>query len=226
MLHLNQKSDWRKKKFRLLLHNLSFTSNISDFDLEKFSGDFNLSKDGVSIKDMTLKTTRTSLALSAELEHFNIFAPFNKAAFRDAPFKISFNADKFDFGDLETFVPEVDMLHGKIKGDIELSGQIKRFAVKKLVLQVGETKLETIGSIEKLDTPSEMLIHARFSNSRIFANDVADLLPDVTIPQIVGYEEIVVDSLSYDGTPLKFISKAKLLAVSYTHLTLPTIYSV
>jgi hypothetical protein len=201
------------KSFNIHLKNLNFDSNIKDFNVKELSGRFLVDKKQVSVKDFVLQTTLSKINLGLQVQGINIFK-FSGKTFETAPINIRLESNDFNFDDLTTFIPGTKILKGNITTLLEGSGTIKEFDIKTLRLQYGKTILQTTGKLKDLNKASQLLIHARFKDSYINEDDVAHLLPTIDLPRFKGFESLAIDSLLYDGTPFKFVSKFKIQASS------------
>jgi len=123
-------------------------------------------------------------------------------------------ANDFNFDDLTTFVPATKILKGNLTALIEGSGTINDLDIATLRLKYGKTLLQTTGKLRNLDKPSTLMIHARFKDSFIREDDVSLMLPALDLPKYKGFDNLTIDSLTYDGTPFKFTSIFKIQAAS------------
>ncbi len=199
------------KSFNVHLKNLSFDSNIKDFNVKEISGRFTIDKKLVSVKDLVLQTQRSKINFGMQMRGLNIFQ-FTEKSFETAPVEVRLEANDFNFDDLTTFIPGTKILKGNIKALIEGNGTIKEFDITTLRLQYGKTILQTTGNLKDINKASQLMIHARFKDSFISEDDVANLLPTLDLPRYKGFETLAIDSLLYDGTPFKFVSKFKVQA--------------
>ncbi len=199
------------KSFSLHLKNLSFDSNIKDFNVKEISGVFTLDKKIVSVKDFVLQTQRSKINLGMQMRGVNLFQ-FNEKSFETAPIEVRLEANDFNFDDLTTFIPGTKILKGNITALIEGNGTVKELDVTTLRLKYGKTILQTTGKLRDLNKASQLTIHAQFKDSFIDESDVANLLPTLDLPRYKGFETLTIDSLLYDGTPFKFVSKFKIQA--------------
>lgn len=199
------------KFFDIHLKNLSFDSNIKDFNVKELSGRFLLDKKLISVKDFVLQTQRSKINFGLLVHGIDIFK-FNQKSLETALIDVRLEANDFNFDDLTTFIPGTKILKGNLTALIEGKGTIKDLNVTTLRLKYGKTILQTTGNLKDLNKASQLLIHARFKDSYIREDDVADLLPTLDLPRYKGFETLTIDSLTYDGTPFKFISKFKVQA--------------
>jgi hypothetical protein len=199
------------KIFNIHLKNLSFDSNIKDFNVKEFSGRFLVDKTQILVKELVLQTQLSKINFGLQVQGINVFK-FNEKKLETAPVTVRLEANDFNFDDLTTFVPGTKILKGNLTALLEGKGTMKEFNVETLRLKLGKTVLQTTGQLKDLNKASQLLIHARFKDSYINEDDVDALLPTLSIPHYKGFENLTIDSLLYDGTPFKFVSKFKIQA--------------
>jgi hypothetical protein len=199
------------KSFNIHLKNLSFESNIKDFNVKELSGRFFVDRKMISVRDFVLQTQLSKINFGLQVHGINVFQ-FNEKSLETALMEVKLEANDFNFDDLTTFIPGTKILKGNLTALIEGKGTIKDLDVTTLQLKYGKTILQTTGNLKDLNKASQLMIHARFKDSFIREDDVANLLPTLDLPRYKGFETLSIDSLTYDGTPFKFVSKFKLQA--------------
>ncbi len=206
------RADIDNKDFELNLANLSASCNIKTVPEAVISGDFAINRKIINIQNFKINAPQTALSLNLETEGLDLFGKITSEIFAKTQLNLRLNLEKFSFADLETFVPAVDMLRGNLSGELSASGIIHKIDIEKLALKYDSTSLQLKGVLENLDKPSELLISADMTKSRLLMRNVEDILPMVTLAPMPGFEMIQIDSLSFHGKPLDFNSSAKLLA--------------
>lgn len=203
-LDLNSKVDISKNSYELEIKKLSFLTNIRDLDVQNISVRARLDTNGGVLSDFNLITTRSDLTLNMILADFNFFGEFNLDAFSAAPVYLGLIAAKFNFDDLRAFLPNVDMLKGELAGDIMAKGTLDLLEVKKLDLSYRNTVLRTQGLLYNLTDPDLLTIDAAITSSFLNEADVTHLLPSLEIPKFDYLNDVMIDTITYKGTPWDF----------------------
>ncbi len=221
-LTLNAIANISKKDFYVALKNFSFDDNLEPFALNKLSALFHVTPDFTEVKKLTLETDSTDVTVSARLDSFS---PFGNLRFAEnLPAKVFVKADNFDFCDLNTFLPALDFLHGKIKTELDAEGKYGDLKIKKLRLGLGKTELALDGKLSNLHDAEKLFIDAQIKGN-VDYDEVENLLAGLELP---AYDNLELDNVSikYSGEPLKFdseiyaeIDTARIRAEAFMDLT-------
>ena len=205
-LSLNASADIKNKEFDVEINDLSFSSNIKDFSLNKLSGRFIADTGGVFVKGLHVETNRTNINLDAAAGGFNAFDSAGFSKIDQAKLKVNLDADKFGFDDLSALLPSTSLLKGTVAAKLEAFGSLENLKIRKLVADYAESHFEAAGSIQDVDKPSTMYINVDFKNTSVKETDVNLLLPGISVPHYKNLAPVTFDSLKYRGNPLNFSS--------------------
>lgn len=205
-LKLSTLIDIDSKSFKIDLDNLSFKSNIRDAADVSLNGKFSLTPKDIKIDALKLKTSLSDLTLNLSTKELNIF-DFKSEMLKSANLDLNLQLKNFNFRDLESFVPMVDMLSGDLSGELNASGLYSNLNIESLNLKYQNTDLSLTGRLEHLDTPLNLTIDAKISKSFLDVSDINQLLPNLSIAVPEGFETATVDTLTFVGKPLDFKSR-------------------
>ncbi len=206
-LTLNAEVNINDNEYKAHLDDFYCQTNITNFNIKKIAGDFLINEDELSALGVELQTNRSKISLLAQLKGFNLFAPFDKTAFKNAGVSANLITEPFTFDDLTALIPAVDMLEGNLDGTISAEGTIHDLLVQELNLKYLQTNLKCTGRLKNLDTPSDLLINAAITNSALTYENVLALLPGLDLPKFQNLSVLSVDTLTYDGGIQNFTSR-------------------
>jgi hypothetical protein len=205
--------DIPKDDFKIDLHNLSFTPNLTHFDLKEISGKLSASKTGLEADGLKILTANSKVNLSAQMKGYNVFGKFSTSEFKKARVIASVNAD-VNLQDLGDFVSVFKNSYGYADVSIKVSGVMRDISVNDLQVNYLNTHLNTRGRIYNLDSPKELQLKMNFYNSMINQPDVVKLLPDQRIPNYENLGVVKIDTLDFDGAPANFFARIYLVTPS------------
>jgi len=206
-LTLNAEANIDRNEFKAHLDDFYCRTNISNFNIKKFAGDFYISESELSALGIELQTTRSNILLLAQLKGFNLFAPFSDEEFKRAEVTANLITKPFSFEDLYAMVPAVDMLKGNIDGTINADGTVHDLRVEEINLKYLQTNLKCTGRLQNLDNPSDLKIDAAITNSSVTYPNVLALLPTLPMPQFQNLAPMEIDTLTYVGGIKNFASR-------------------
>jgi molybdopterin-binding protein len=206
-LTLNAEANINDNAYKAHLDDFFCQTNINNFNIKKIAGDFLVDQEELSALGVEIQTNRSSLSLLAQLKGFNLFKTFSETAFKNAKVNASLIIQPFNFDDLTALVPAVDMLEGNIDGRINAEGTVNDLHVRELSLKYLQTDLKCTGRLQNLDSPSNLLIDAAITNSKVKYENALSLLPGLTLPQFQNLEMLTVDTLTYKGGIKNFSSR-------------------
>ena len=205
-LSLNAFADINNNRFEAAIHYLNINSNINDFDLNNFSGEFIVNPDELSASGLSLQTDLSSISITCSLKDFNLFD--STSILKNSNLQLSLEADKFHFSDLEVFVPATDILRGEIYAALDAEGPFDSLNINELEIGMPGSKLATVGKFLNLSDPENSYIIADFNNTYIDQADVYNLLPSLNLPRYPELGVIRFDTLKYAGKFLNFNTNA------------------
>lgn len=202
-LDLEAQIDIASSDFKIDLSHLSCKTNIGNFNLNKLSGEFDLSTKYAEVKNLYLLSDSTELSLSARLDKFNLFGSIDLFDFAEFPLKANLTASPFNFDDLTSFIGATDMLKGRPFVELEVSGVFGDFEFTKMNVELGKTSFEATGGIKNLNTPSNFIVEAYITNSNLHYDDAYDLLLPLQLPK---FDHLyLTDATAYfQGYPTQF----------------------
>jgi hypothetical protein len=211
-LSLRVFADIDNNTFETKIEYLSLSPNIKAFNLKSFSGEFGVNPKEIIANNLILNTENSDITLNAKVNGLDIFDSTMTENLKYAVVSISLNSHKFNFNDISSFVPPIEMLKGAVGVQINASGNLIQLDINKIVLDYEKTHLETKAVIRNIDNIDEMTISADFKNSYIVQSDIDKLLPEFGIPVFEKLGVVKIDSLTFNGRPLNFKSKILLSA--------------
>ena len=206
-LSLKAFADIDNNSYETKIDYLSLNPNIQNFSLKSLSGEFGVNLKGIIVNNLSLNTENSNISLNANVSGLNIFDSTMTENLKYAVMDISLESKKFNFNDVSSFVPPMDMLKGAVGVQLNASGNLIQLDINRIVLDYEKTHLETRAVIRNIDNMDEMIILADFKNSYITQSDIDKLLPEFGIPTYDKLGVVKIDSLTFDGRPLNFKSK-------------------
>ncbi len=187
------------------LKNLSFGTN-SDFNLKKlaFTAEVN-EKDTVSdIKGFELITDRTGINIKTlYMSHFDPFKEVDYFKFGSNDVKVDLVTEKFNFKDLEYFLPDLNFMNGVVSLELKTGGKYGKMTVDKMVLKTPNSYYNFKGRIDNLHDPEKLYFDFTGDNLVIDPSDTKNILPGLPIPDYSYIGKVNAD-VRYVGEPLDF----------------------
>lgn len=213
-LGLNYKSDLTT----LEIFEFNLKEKISSFAIQELSLKLKMKNNQLlDISKLIVKTDHTSIDFIGKM---NFVQPITTDTLfvehlKDAKLNAEVSLTPFDFKDLYTFLPVVDMLKGPVNVSTKVSGSLDTLRVDELKLKLGlKTKLSATGKLFHLLDADLLSMDVRISNGKVFNNDIQALLPTIGIPSFEKVGLLEVDA-HYFGEPLRFAYDAKLNSESH-----------
>ncbi len=208
-LQLSTEVSLRKNTAKLEVSNFRFKTNAQNFTLRDFELQAAVTEKEARIKNFFMVTDQTNLNLIARIKDLNLFSDFNFEGLKDKYVEASLEANTFEFNDLKTWIPQVDMLKGNASLNMTASGEFGNLNVDKLRINLGGTTLNATAKILNLNTPEKLYITASIEKSTFLMDDVNGLLPLYGIPK---FEDLGTVELSaqYSGEPTNFGTAMKI----------------
>ena len=200
-------ADIDNHEYELDLKELSLTSNINNFTLEKLSGQFAVNKKEFFANNLKIKTSNSEILMKIKASH-NIFD--SKADFAKAKLDLNIYSDKFNFQDVSPFVSSLNIFKESLAIKIKCEGTLKDLSVNLIDIKFLKTHLETKGVIKNLDHPKEMFINTKFKDTYINQSDVNKLIPSLNMPVYEKLGLLRFDTLTFSGHPLNFKTSVSL----------------
>lgn len=194
---------------RAFLSSLTFVSDRPAVELQKFSCEFRASKNGTSLRNLAIRTSRSKLDLDAEIHDFDLFEGFDPAALKGNPVELSLQSPLLDLNELKRFITQVEFLDGKLEADLEIDGTFGQLNVRHLDLTNRNSELHFAGTVSHLDEPERLALNIKCRGSKIVYADAMALLSTLDLPD---YSSLGTANLEFDfnGEPTDFVTNLTL----------------
>lgn len=209
-LSLKAFADIKNNTYETKIDYLSFSPNLTGFNLKSLSGEFGVSPKEILANNLLISTANSDISLNAKVDGLNIFDSTMTENIKYSIMNISLKSSKFNFDDISSFVPDLDILKGAAGLQLDASGNLIEMNVNKIIIDYESTHLETKAVVRNIDNTDEMTISANFKDSYINQSDIDKLLPEFGIPNFANLGVVKIDTLTFDGRPLNFKSKVLL----------------
>ena len=198
-------ADISKDDFTVDLHNLSFTPNLTHFNLKEISGKLRAAKTGLEAEGLEILTTNSEINITGQMKGYDIFGEPGLSNLKKSQIVADVNAN-VNLQDLGNFVPVFRNSIGNATVSTKVSGVMGDLLVNELHVNYLDTHLNTKGRIYNLDSPANLKLKVSFYKSVINEPDVVKLLPDINVPDYESLGVIKVDTLNFNGEPLNFFT--------------------
>ena len=198
-------ADIKNNDYEIDINNISLNTNLNLFALETLSGEIKANREGINAENLRIKTKNSDLEISAGLSDFNIFDA--SADISHALISAEVTADKFNFDDLKTFLPSVDIFDYPVFVYAKFEGSLKELEISKINAEYLSTQINLTGKITDVDNPDRMFITADLDGSYAKVEDINVLMPFLDLP--LDYNRagtIKFDTLRYAGSIYEFRS--------------------
>ncbi len=202
-LGLRASANIASDEFEAELNNLSFTTNLDNFDLKNISGKLKAGRKEIAAENLKIQAGNSEIMLTARLKDYNVFDTTGKSELKNSLAAADIDGD-IDMNDLGKFIPLFRNSAGEVNLSTKLSGRMNDISVGDLELTYLGTHLQTKGWIHNLNETEDLGLKLKFINSFINEPDIVKLLPDLKIPDYDKLGLIKIDTLNFDGAPLDF----------------------
>ncbi|MGB9664974.1 MAG: translocation/assembly module TamB domain-containing protein [Ignavibacteria bacterium] len=209
-LDLSARVNLIKNIYEVNLQNFSFRSNVKNFSLVDFDVNLIVKDKSLKIDPIKIKTTNSDISLKSEIKDFDLSDENYFVKFPQKIFNALLDAQPFDFYDLYVFIPDLNMLKGKVFVKAEANGSLENLKVDYIEARFDSTNLNLQGVLFNLNDPDKLYIKAKIKDTEVLMNDVSNLLPLYGIPKFDGLGKLNLD-ISYEGSPLNFKTDFKIL---------------
>ncbi len=192
-------------EYFLELKEFNFNSNLNYFNLNGFKGIVGITDKKIVVNGFNIQTDSSNVKFDIKVDNFNLFAENFEASLNEADFTINLDANYFDFKDVKTFIPEFDLLFGKIELNLGISGKINDLDCNKLNFNYLNTKIVANGNIKNLLDINRIYVDFNVTNSNISESDITKLLPKFNIPNY--------DNLNFQKLDIKYVGSTEKVAI-------------
>ncbi len=203
--NLDLSARYQKQVKILNLRKLDFSTN-SDFNLKKLSfiAEVNEEDTTSEIKNFEFVTDRTNLNIKElYMSRFNPLKEVVYEKFGNNDVKVDLVTEKFNFKDLEFFLPQVSFMNGTVSLDLKANGKYGKMNVNKMVLKTPNSYYNFKGRIDNLHDPSKLYFDMTGEDLVIDPADTKDILPGLPIPDYSHVGKVNAN-VRYVGEPLNF----------------------
>lgn len=203
--NLDLSASYLKRSKIVNMRNLSFSTN-SDFNLKKlaFIAAVNQRDSTSSITNFELLTDRTNLIFhTLYMKHLDPFKEVDYADFGSNDIKVELIAEKFNFKDLEYFLPDLNFMSGIVSLELKTDGKFGKMNIDKMILKTPESYYNFKGRLDNLDNPDRLYFDIAGDNLVIDPSDTKNILPGLQIPDYSHVGKVNA-SVRYKGEPLDF----------------------
>ena len=174
------------------------------FTLEHFSGDFLLTKNEVSIRNVSIETPTTHIRCGAGVKGIDITRLSSIEELKTKPIDLSLTADNIDTKDLKQFLyPSIDFLDHALKFQLEANGTLEKLNIEKLSLQMPNSLVKLQGQVRNIHHPRDLEMTVQASDNFIAPKDLLECLPGLHLPDLTFLGSVKY-SMTYEGRPLDF----------------------
>jgi hypothetical protein len=174
------------------------------FTLEHFSGDFLLTKNEVSVRNVSIETPTTHIHCGAGIKGIDITQLSSIEELKTIPVDLSLTADDIDTKDLKQFLyPSLDFLDHAFKLQLEASGTFEKLNVEKFSMQMPNSLVKLQGQVRNIHHPRDLEMTVQASDNFIAPQNLLECLPGLHLPDLT-FLGLVKYSLMYEGRPLDF----------------------
>ncbi|MCK7518420.1 MAG: hypothetical protein MZV64_12225 [Ignavibacteriales bacterium] len=113
-LSLKAFADIDNNSYETKIDYLSLNPNIQNFSLKSLSGEFGINPNEIIANNLSIKTENSDINLNAKVNGLDIFDSTMTENLKYAVMDISLDSKKFNFNDVSSFVPPMDMLKGAV----------------------------------------------------------------------------------------------------------------
>lgn len=207
-LNANSFININENEYFLELKDFNFTTNLKTFNLINLKTIIGITNNKVIVDGFNIKTDSSNIKFDFKVDNFNLFAENIDESLNKADFTINLEANDFDFGDVKTFIPDFNLLVGKIGLILGISGTINDLNCNKLKFKYGNTEIIANGNIKEPLNINKTYIDFNITNSNIVENEILKLMPNFDIP---NFDNLVLQNLDikYVGGLQKFGVKLK-----------------
>ncbi|MCX7611682.1 MAG: hypothetical protein N2043_08875 [Ignavibacterium sp.] len=209
ILSLDGFANIKKQDYRVNIRQLNFQSNLELFQLQNFSGNFLLTKNGAMIDQLNIETLNSKLSLSCAISEIDFIKNFTLESLENAPLRTSLYIEKFNFNDLSSFVSSTNFLNGDLSGEVSVYGNLNNLYVDKLNIKKGNTYIISKANLQNILKDDKFTINAQFDNSIVDMEDVGKLLGEKSITKY-NLGQIKLSKLNFKGKPTEFNSEISL----------------
>jgi hypothetical protein len=186
------------------IRNLQFNSILTPFTLVHSGGDFLLTENEISAKNVRIETSNSSIRLNVGMKEIDISKLSTLEELKTKPVNLSLIANNLDTKELKQFLyPWVDFLDREIKLQITANGKFGELNIDQLSVQLPHSMVQLQGQLRNLDHPRDLEMTIYGNDNFVLPADLLEYLPGLQIADL-SFLGTVKFSLTYEGRPLDY----------------------
>ncbi len=163
---------------------LSFDIPESDFSVAETNLYASLTPHRVELTGLMLKTSRSSIQLSAALHHYNLFAPYSEDSLKQAKFDLNLDVAQLALDDVKRLAPTLYFLNGNLRAKAIARGTMDSFKVEEISIQVAQSRIGISGNVKHAFTPEKSELNVALQNTYLTLSDAAKVMPSLALPDM------------------------------------------
>lgn len=203
-LVLSAFADMEENEYELTIKEFNSKINLKRFNLNDFQGKFALSEKGIEISGFNFASDSSRLKADVKIDGINIFGDMSDDALKKVTVDLDLRSEKFNFADVASYVPALDMIKGALAVELSGKGNLSEFELRKFDIVYGETELKTTGKFYNLNDPEKLYISTLTSGSEMNFADIIKMLPGIAPEMIAKLPVMSIDTLRFAGSPTNF----------------------
>ena len=203
-LSLETSAKIQNGRYEVKLGNLEFTSQEPSFALKHFEGDFLLTKNEGSARNVHIETSKSHVQFDAGIKSVDLTSVSSVEELKMKPVDLTVSAENIDTKELKQFLyPSVDFLNRELNLHVKASGTFGDLKIEKIVIQMPHSFVQLRGRLRNLHSASNLEMTIQSDDNVIAPRDLIDCLPGLKLPDFTFLGPVKY-SLSYEGRPLDF----------------------
>jgi len=203
--NLDLSASYLKRSKIVNMRNLSFSTN-SDFSLKKlaFIASADRQDSSSAITNFELETDRSNIIIhTLSMKHLDPFKEVDYSKFGRNDIKVELITEKFNFKDLEYFIPKLNFMNGTVSLNLKANGKYGKMNIEDMVLKTPQSVYNFTGRIDNLQNPEKLYFNIAGDNLIIDPSDTKNILPGLQIPDYSHVGKVNAN-VRYKGEPLDF----------------------
>ena len=197
------------KEKRAHIAQIGFVSDRPPVHLQHCSGDVRLTDHDASVNNLTIRTARSHLNLSASMKGIDLLEGIELTELQRKLVGLSLRASDLDLNELQRFIPQLAFFDGKVNAEIVAEGEFGRLGIQQIDLRTRNSEVHLAGTLFNLHTPEALAMDIKCRESTIAYADVQALMPGLSLPDFssIGNAKL---SFDFEGEPLRFVTNVSL----------------
>ncbi len=186
----------------------SFNIPESDFALVETNLYVSLTPQRVELTGLMLKTSRSSIQMTAALHHYNLFAPYSEDSLKHASFELNLDVAQLALDDVKRLVPSLYFLNGNLRAKAVAHGTVDSFKVEEVRLQVAQNQISVSGNVNHVFSPEKSELNVMLQNSYLTPSDAVKIMPALALPDMSEIGRVNLSG-GFNGRLNRFRSKVE-----------------